>query len=106
MVLGVLMALAFAVMNGVNDAAAVVAMPVVTRVARPLPAIVLAVAGNLLGPLLLGTAVAGVIAGIVRCRAPRASPSWAPASPARWRGAASAGGGASRPAPARPSSAG
>jgi len=64
-VLGVMVALAYAVMNGVNDAAAVVAMPVVTRVARPAGAIAIAVAGNLLGPLLLGTAVAGTIAGIV-----------------------------------------
>jgi PiT family inorganic phosphate transporter len=69
-VLGVLVALAFAVMNGVNDAAAVVAMPVVTRVARPSAAIALAVAGNLLGPLMLGTAVAGTIAGIVAVQGP------------------------------------
>ena len=57
-------------MNGVNDAAAVVAMPVITRVARPAGAIALAVTGNLLGPLLLGTAVAGTIAGIVVVQGP------------------------------------
>jgi PiT family inorganic phosphate transporter len=71
-VLGVLVALAFAVMNGVNDAAAVVAMPVVTRVARPSAAVAIAVLGNLLGPLLLGTAVAGTIAGIVAVQGPEA----------------------------------
>ena len=69
-VLGVLMALAYAVMNGVNDAAAVVALPVVTRVVRPSAAIAIAVLGNLLGPLLLGTAVAGLIAGIVTVQGP------------------------------------
>ncbi len=69
-VLGVLVALTFAVMNGVNDAAAVVALPVVTRVARPAAAIGLAVLGNLLGPLFLGTAVAGLIAGIVTVQGP------------------------------------
>jgi PiT family inorganic phosphate transporter len=69
-VLGVLVALAFAVMNGVNDAASVVAMPVVTRVARPAAAITVAVVGNLLGPLLLGTAVAGTIAGFVAVQGP------------------------------------
>ena len=69
-VLGVLVALAYAVMNGVNDAAAVVALPVVTRVVRPSAAIAIAVLGNLLGPLLLGTAVAGLIAGIVTVQGP------------------------------------
>ncbi len=65
-VLGVAMALVYAVLNGVNDAAAAVAMPVVTRVARPGHAVVLAAVFNFLGPLLMGTAVAGTIAGIVR----------------------------------------
>ena len=62
---GVAIALAFAFANGLNDAANAVAMPVVTRVARPGPAVLVAAAGNLLGPLVLGTAVADTIAGIV-----------------------------------------
>jgi PiT family inorganic phosphate transporter len=64
-VLGVGMALAYALLNGVNDAAAAVAMPIVTRVARPGSAIAVAAGFNFLGPFVLGTAVADTIAGIV-----------------------------------------
>ena len=64
------MALTYAVLNGVNDAASAVALPVVTRVARPGAAVLLAAAGNLLGPLVLGTAVATTIAGIVAVEGP------------------------------------
>jgi len=64
-VVGIAVALAYALLNGVNDAASAVALPVVTRVARPGAAVALAAVGNLLGPLLLGTAVAGTIDGIV-----------------------------------------
>jgi PiT family inorganic phosphate transporter len=69
-VLGVAMALTYALLNGVNDAAAAVAMPVVTRVARPGPAVVVAAVFNFLGPLLAGAAVAGLIAGIVKVEGP------------------------------------
>ena len=65
LVLGIAMALAYALFNGVNDAASAVAMPVTTRAARPGPAVVLAAVFNFLGPFVLGTAVAGTIAGIV-----------------------------------------
>jgi len=59
------MALAFAFTNGVHDAANAIATLVATRAARPGAAVALAAVGNVLGPLLLGTAVASTIAGIV-----------------------------------------
>jgi len=59
------MALAFAYTNGVHDAANAIATLVSTRAARPGPAVALAAVGNVAGPLLLGTAVASTIAGIV-----------------------------------------
>jgi PiT family inorganic phosphate transporter len=59
------MALAFAFTNGVHDAANAIATLVATRAARPGTAVLLAAAGNVLGPLLLGGAVANTIAGIV-----------------------------------------
>jgi PiT family inorganic phosphate transporter len=64
--LAILMAFAFALTNGFHDAANAIATLVTTRVARPLPAIALAAVCNLLGPLLLGAAVANTIAGIVQ----------------------------------------
>jgi len=60
-----LLAVAFAVTNGFLDAANSVAALVATRAATPVQAIVLASVFNLLGPLLLGAAVANTIAGIV-----------------------------------------
>lgn len=59
------MALAFAFTNGVHDAANAIATLVASRAARPGAAVLLATAGNVLGPLLLGSAVANTIAGIV-----------------------------------------
>src|SRR6476660_592965 len=59
------MALAFAFTNGVHDAANAIATLVATRAARPGSAVLLAAVGNVLGPLLLGSAVASTIAGIV-----------------------------------------
>ncbi len=61
----VLMALAFAVTNGFHDAANAIATLVATRVAKPLPAVTLAAICNLLGPLLLGAAVADTVATLV-----------------------------------------
>jgi PiT family inorganic phosphate transporter len=63
--LGIAIALAFAVTNGLHDAANSIATLVSTRAAEPGPAIVLASVGNILGPVLFGTAVASTIAGIV-----------------------------------------
>jgi len=59
------MALAYALTNGLHDAANSIAALVATGAARPSQAIVIATIGNVLGPLLLGTAVANTIAGIV-----------------------------------------
>src|SRR3954454_15720542 len=63
--LAVAVALAFAATNGLHDAANAIATLVGTRAARPAPAIVIAAAGNIVGPVLLGSAVADTIAGIV-----------------------------------------
>ena len=65
MVVAIGMALVFAFTNGLHDAANAIATLVATRAARPGPAVVLAAAGNIVGPLLLGKAVADTIAGIV-----------------------------------------
>jgi PiT family inorganic phosphate transporter len=65
LVLAIAVALAFAATNGLHDAANAIATLVGTRAARPAPAIVVAAAGNIVGPLLLGSAVAETIAGIV-----------------------------------------
>jgi inorganic phosphate transporter, PiT family len=61
----VLLALAFAATNGLHDASNAVATLVATRGATPTQAIALATVFNLLGPLLLGAAVADTIGGIV-----------------------------------------
>ena len=65
LVVGVALAIAFTATNGFHDAANSIAALVATRTATPLQAIVLASAFNLLGPLLLGAAVASTIGGIV-----------------------------------------
>jgi inorganic phosphate transporter, PiT family len=65
MTLALVLALAFAVTNGVHDAANAIAALVATRAARPLPAVLMAAVFNLLGPLLAGAAVADTIGGIV-----------------------------------------
>jgi PiT family inorganic phosphate transporter len=65
LVVAIVMALTFAFTNGLHDAANAIATLVATRAARPGPAVVLAAAGNIIGPLVLGKAVADTIAGIV-----------------------------------------
>jgi PiT family inorganic phosphate transporter len=59
------LALVFAVTNGLHDASNAIATLVATRGATPGQAIAMASACNLLGPLLLGAAVADTIGGIV-----------------------------------------
>jgi PiT family inorganic phosphate transporter len=59
------MALAFAFTNGIHDAANAIATLVASRAARPIPAVLLAAVGNVVGPLLLGKAVANTVAGII-----------------------------------------
>lgn len=63
--LAIAFALAFAATNGFNDAANAIATLVATRGARPGQAIVLSATFNVLGALIVGTAVANTIAGIV-----------------------------------------
>jgi PiT family inorganic phosphate transporter len=63
--IAVLLALGFAVTNGLHDASNAIATLVATRAATPLQAILLATVFNLLGPLLVGAAVADTIGGIV-----------------------------------------
>ena len=65
LLLAVLLAIAFAVTNGLHDASNAIATLVATRAARPLQGILLASVFNLLGPLLVGAAVADTIGGIV-----------------------------------------
>ena len=61
----VALAIAYSFTNGLHDAANSIATLVATRAARPGPAVALAAAGNILGPLLFGAAVADVVAGVV-----------------------------------------
>jgi PiT family inorganic phosphate transporter len=65
LVAGIGMALAFALTNGFHDAANAIATLVATRAASPAAAILMASVANLLGPLLIGAAVANTVAGIV-----------------------------------------
>jgi inorganic phosphate transporter, PiT family len=73
LLLAVLLAVAYAVTNGLHDAANSIAALVATRAATPAQAIVLASVFNLLGPLLLGAAVADTIGGIVHVPASAAN---------------------------------
>ena len=65
LVVAVGLAVGFAVTNGLHDASNAIAALVATRAATPRQAIVLATVFNVLGPLLVGTAVANTIGGIV-----------------------------------------
>ncbi|MEY2441209.1 MAG: inorganic phosphate transporter, PiT family [bacterium] len=63
--IAVVLAFAFAATNGLHDASNAVATLIATRAARPRHALALAAVFNLLGPLLVGAAVARAIGGIV-----------------------------------------
>jgi len=65
LVIAVATALAFDVTNGFHDSANAIAALVATRAARPAQALALAAVFHLLGPLLIGTAVADTVGGIV-----------------------------------------
>jgi PiT family inorganic phosphate transporter len=65
LVAAVLLALAFAATNGLHDASNAIATLIATRAARPLQGLLLATVFNMLGPLLVGAAVADTIGGIV-----------------------------------------
>jgi inorganic phosphate transporter, PiT family len=64
-VLAIALALAFALTNGLHDASNAIATLVATNAATPLQAVTIAGVFNLLGPLLVGAAVADTIGGIV-----------------------------------------
>ncbi len=68
------LAAGFAMTNGLHDASNAIAVLVATRAATPLQAILLASVCNVLGPLLLGAAVADTIAGIVTVGSAQAIP--------------------------------
>ena len=63
--LAVVLALAFAFTTGVQDAANSIATLIATRAGRPGPALVMATAAMLVGPFVVGSAVADTVAGIV-----------------------------------------
>jgi PiT family inorganic phosphate transporter len=65
LVLAVVVALAFDVTNGFHDSSNAISALVVTRAGRPGPAVVMVGVLNLLGPLVVGTAVASTIGGII-----------------------------------------
>jgi PiT family inorganic phosphate transporter len=62
----VVVGLAFDASNGFHDSSNSIATLVATRAARPLPAIAMATVFTMLGPILVATAVAETIGGIVR----------------------------------------
>ena len=64
-ILAVVLAVLFAFTNGIHDASNAIAALVATRAARPLQAVIMAAVFNMLGPLLVGGAVADTIGGIV-----------------------------------------
>lgn len=64
-IVAVLLAFGFSITNGFHDAANAIAALVATRTATPAAAILLATVFNVLGPLLLGQAVAETVGGIV-----------------------------------------
>ncbi len=70
--LAIAFSIAFAFTNGFHDAANAIATLVATRGASPRQAIVLAAVFNMLGALLVGSAVADTIAGIVTVQASEA----------------------------------
>ncbi len=59
------LAVAFGLVNGIHDAGNAIAAPVVTRALRPGTAVSLAAVFHVLGALLVGTAVAATVAGII-----------------------------------------
>ena len=64
LVVVVLLAAVFAVVNGVHDAGNAIAVPIVTGAMRPASAVVTAAVFHVVGALVVGTAVAATIAGI------------------------------------------
>jgi PiT family inorganic phosphate transporter len=72
LVVAIGVAVAFALTNGFHDAANAIATLVTSRAAPPGPAVALAAVFNLLGAVVVGTAVASTIAGVVTVTGPEA----------------------------------
>jgi PiT family inorganic phosphate transporter len=66
LVVAIVAAIAFDFTNGFHDSANAIAALIATRAARPAPALAWVSLFHLLGPLMVGTAVASTVAGIVR----------------------------------------
>jgi inorganic phosphate transporter, PiT family len=64
LVVVVVLAAVFALVNGIHDAGNAIAAPIVTGAMRPAPAVVVAAVFHVIGALVVGTAVAATIAGI------------------------------------------
>ena len=73
LVVAMVLAVGYVLTNGFHDAANAIAALVATRAATPVQAVTLACVFNLLGPLLLGAAVANTIGGIVTVSPPAAN---------------------------------
>lgn len=65
----VVLSIGFGLLNGLHDAGNAIAAPLATRALRPGTALALASAFHLIGALVVGTAVAGTVAGIVEAPA-------------------------------------
>ena len=61
----ILLGIAFDVSNGFHDSSNAIAALVATRAARPGPAVVLASVFTILGPILVATAVADTVGGLL-----------------------------------------
>jgi PiT family inorganic phosphate transporter len=61
----VALAVVFGLVNGIHDAGNAIAAPIVTNALRPGPAVVLAAVFHVIGALVVGTAVAATVAGII-----------------------------------------
>lgn len=66
LLLAIALAVAFDLTNGFHDSSNAIAALVATRAARPGPAVALAAVFHVLGPVVVGTAVADTVGGIVR----------------------------------------
>jgi inorganic phosphate transporter, PiT family len=66
LIVAITVAVVFAATNGFHDSSNAIAALVATRVARPAQAVMLVAVFHLVGPIVLGTAVADTVGGIVR----------------------------------------
>ena len=71
LIVAIIVAIAFDFTNGFHDSANAIAALVATRAARPVPALAWVSLFHMLGPLIVGTAVASTVAGMVQVDASR-----------------------------------